>query len=68
MDFWAPPPASDRRAKRPVVVLVHGGSFVGGDKSSFKPLATVLAQRGFVVGSINYVGLEGPQNPNKVAT
>ena len=54
MDFYAPPPASDKRAKRPVVVLIHGGSFIGGDKSSWAPLATVLAQRGFVVGSINY--------------
>ena len=54
MDFYAPPPSQDRRSKRPTVVLVHGGSFVGGDKQSFAPLATVLAQRGFVVGSINY--------------
>ena len=54
MDFYAPPPQQDHRAKRPTVLLIHGGSFVGGDKSSFKPLATVLAQRGFIVGSINY--------------
>jgi acetyl esterase/lipase len=54
MDFYAPPPQQDARKKRPTVLLVHGGSFVSGDKSSFGPLATVLAQRGFVVGSINY--------------
>jgi acetyl esterase/lipase len=54
MDFYAPPPHEDKRTKRPTIVLVHGGSFIGGDKGSWKPLATVLAQRGFVVGSINY--------------
>jgi len=36
MDFYAPPNSgarADKRARRPVVVMVHGGSFVGGDKS-----------------------------------
>jgi acetyl esterase/lipase len=35
MDFYAPPNSgarADKRARRPVVVMVHGGSFVGGDK------------------------------------
>ena len=57
MDFYAPPtigPRADKRLKRPSVVLIHGGSFISGDKSSWAPLATVLAQRGFVVGSVNY--------------
>ena len=47
-------PRRDARAKRPSVVMIHGGAFVSGDKSSWAPLATALAQRGFVVGSINY--------------
>ena len=57
MDFYAPPttgPRADTRLKRPTVLLIHGGSFIGGDKGSWEPLATVLAQRGFVVGSVNY--------------
>ena len=57
MDFYAPPasgPRADTRLKRPSVVLIHGGAFVGGNKASWRPLATVLAQRGFVVGSVNY--------------
>ena len=57
MDFYAPPtegPRRDARSARPTVLLVHGGSFVGGDKSSWAPLATALAQRGFVAASINY--------------
>ena len=54
MDLYAPPPSDDSRKQRPTVVLVHGGSFVSGDKSSFASLAAVLAARGFIVASINY--------------
>jgi carboxylesterase type B len=55
VDFWAPPPASDKRKIRPTVVLVHGGSFVSGDKSEFKSLGQVLAARGFIVVSVNAI-------------
>ena len=50
------PPASDNRTLRPGVVLVHGGSFMGGDKTSDgePAYATRLAQRGFVAVSIDY--------------
>lgn len=50
------PPDSDNRTMRPGFVLVHGGSFMTGDKSSDgEPLYAVkLAQRGFVVVSIDY--------------
>jgi acetyl esterase/lipase len=47
--------------KRPVIILVHGGGFVGGDKGytpsqgNFYPdLATAFASHGYVVFSINY--------------
>ena len=40
MDLWAPPPDEDTRPQRPTVVLIHGGSFVGGDKSNFESLAS----------------------------
>lgn len=41
---------------RPVVVLVHGGSFEGGDKTSDgePDLARALASRGYAAFSINY--------------
>ncbi|CAJ1332691.1 unnamed protein product [Effrenium voratum] len=46
----------DGRAQRPAVVLLHGGYLVSGDKASdsMPQLATVLAQRGYAVVSINY--------------
>jgi acetyl esterase/lipase len=50
------PPDSDTRDKRPVVVVMHGGGFVGGDKQDADQIkyATELARRGYVVVSINY--------------
>lgn len=39
---------------QPVVVYIHGGYYIGGDKSGSEPYCRVLAQKGFVVASINY--------------
>ena len=49
-------PASDKRKKRPVVLLMHGGGFLFNDKTSdtMPELGTLLAQRGYVAVSINY--------------
>ena len=50
------PPESDQRAKRPVIVVMHGGGFTGGDKQDVDQItyATRMASRGYVVLSINY--------------
>lgn len=55
LDLYTPP-SSDARSQRPAMVLVHGGSFVGGNKETDgePALATALAQRGFVAVSIDY--------------
>eukprot|EP00931_Biecheleriopsis_adriatica_P050553 TRINITY_DN29275_c0_g1_i1.p1 TRINITY_DN29275_c0_g1~~TRINITY_DN29275_c0_g1_i1.p1 ORF type:complete len:381 (+),score=55.89 TRINITY_DN29275_c0_g1_i1:53-1195(+) len=55
LDLYTPPTTDQRRA-RPAAVLMHGGSFTSGDKTEI-PItewATILAQRGYVVISINY--------------
>lgn len=48
----------------PAVVLVHGGGFVGGNKSDATPSLSslLLAKRGFVVANINYC-LSNPAAP-----
>ena len=38
----------------PALVFIHGGSWLGGNKDTFKRLAADLAQRGYVGFSINY--------------
>lgn len=49
-------PSGDTHAARPVVVLAHGGAFVGGAKENSRvvSVARALAQRGWVVASIEY--------------
>jgi acetyl esterase/lipase len=48
------PPKSDGRAKRPIVVWVHGGAFVVGDKKDDQQMFNTLVARGYVVASVNY--------------
>ncbi|RMF40421.1 MAG: alpha/beta fold hydrolase [Planctomycetota bacterium] len=38
----------------PAIVLVHGGGWLKGDKTKFRPLAIKLAQQGFVTMAIEY--------------
>lgn len=49
-------PAGDTETSRPAIVLVHGGSFIGGNsrQSGVVMLANAFAQRGYVAVSINY--------------
>ena len=53
MDIFSPSPAGDA-GPRPGLVLVHGGGWHKGDKTKFRPLATRLAERGYVVAALEY--------------
>ena len=52
MDIYQP--ENDTEINRPLIVLAHGGSFIGGDKSELSETASFLAKAGYVVASINY--------------
>ncbi|MFT5336607.1 MAG: para-nitrobenzyl esterase [Sphingobacteriales bacterium] len=59
-DFYAP--EGDQMEERPLVILAHGGSFIGGERTGADvvPLANDLAKHGFAVASISYrLGIEG---------
>ncbi len=43
-----------RDSSTPLIILVHGGSWVGGDKSMFTDMAKYLRDKGFATASINY--------------
>ena len=49
-------PVGDTLKKRPLVVLMHGGAFIIGDKAcpTNQELAHYFAAKGYVVASINY--------------
>jgi len=54
MDIYQP--QGDTATNRPVVLLAHGGSFIGGTKNDADMvyMATELAKKGYVCASINY--------------
>lgn len=39
---------------QPVLVYIHGGYYIGGDKSGFEVYSRIIAQAGFVVACVNY--------------
>ncbi len=50
-------PDGDTYPNRPVMILAHGGSFIGGDKdadATVNELCERFAKRGYVTASINY--------------
>jgi len=65
MDIYQP--AGDTLAARPLIVWVHGGSFIGGTKNDpdVTALCTRFAKRGYVCASINYrLGMSTPNQTN----
>lgn len=54
LDFWRAPAATPEKPA-PLVVCIHGGGFVGGDKTSFRGAKVqALLDKGVSVASINY--------------
>ena len=51
LDLYTPKNVS---GNSPVILWVHGGAFVGGDKSDIEIYATALASNGYAVACINY--------------
>ena len=52
LNVWAP--ELDHDKKRPVMVWIHGGGFVGGSGSDLRSDGTLMASKGVVVVSFNY--------------
>lgn len=51
LDLWTPP---DTGGNRPLLMLVHGGSFQAGGKEDMSDEALDFARAGYVVASVNY--------------
>lgn len=54
MDIYMPDPAGDYLQKRPLVLLIHGGSFLNGQREDMSSLCMDLARRGFVAATMSY--------------
>lgn len=54
-DVWTPPNASTAGASpQPLVIYIHGGDYLHGDKQEQAEGALAFAQTGYVAASINY--------------
>lgn len=47
-------PESEFFFARPLVILAHGGSFIVGSRKEMRPLCIALAEKGFVIATIDY--------------
>ena len=56
MDIYSPSLDVDMCTNRPLIILAHGGSFIGGSKTNptMVDLCETFAKRGYVAASINY--------------
>jgi acetyl esterase/lipase len=52
LDIYQPPAGGP--SQRPLVILIHGGSFSGGNKSDMTSAARSYAMRGFIAVSLGY--------------
>ncbi|MBR1748086.1 MAG: peptidylprolyl isomerase [Clostridia bacterium] len=46
--------SSKTPGKKPLLVYVHGGYYLGGDKSGVEPYCRTIAAEGYIVASLNY--------------
>lgn len=53
-NVWYPKLALDPLAKRPFILMVHGGGFVSGQRQDLDTLCLMFARRGFVAATIDY--------------
>lgn len=60
LDIYAPGDHSS--TWRPAVVLIHGGTWMGGDKEFMRSMASFLARSGFVAFAVNYRLFTGKEN------
>lgn len=54
MDFYFPNNDTDTMAKRPFILLIHGGGFVSGQREDFTYDCKEFAKRGFVAATMSY--------------
>lgn len=54
LDTYYPTLSIDSLPRRPLILMVHGGGLVGGDKINYTRVCKEFAKRGFVAVTINY--------------
>ena len=62
MDIYMP--SGDTEVNRPLIIFIHGGSYIGGDKSGpdCVDFCETFAKKGYVTASVNYRLASDPIN------
>ena len=55
LDLFYPTELMNSNMRRPVIVWIHGGGLISGDKTQVGNYCKILASKGFVVTSIDYM-------------
>lgn len=63
MDIISP---KDNTEKLPLLLYIHGGYYVGGDKKSGEPYCRTIAKEGYIVANMNYVLAPDEQYPAQI--
>ncbi len=56
MDVYLP---ANRSSNTNVIIFIHGGSFIGGDKNEFNTQSKLLLSKGYAVLNVNYRLVDG---------
>lgn len=54
LDVWAPAASIDSETERPLVLLLHGGSFLAGNRTEMNGYCEAFARRGYVAATMTY--------------
>lgn len=63
LDVYYPENSND---KLPVIIFIHGGGFIAGDKKHTMPYCRALAKEGYTVYNINYRLAPNYENPAQI--
>lgn len=66
LDIYFPQEVIDEDEKLPLVVWVHGGAYISGDKDQIANYCKILASKGFAVASVNYSIAPGKTYPTPI--
>jgi acetyl esterase/lipase len=58
--LYIPYSATQRKTENNHIILfIHGGSWIGGDKESLEPFCRIYAQMGYITATLGYTLLNG---------
>ncbi|MFZ2126153.1 MAG: alpha/beta hydrolase [Candidatus Microsaccharimonas sp.] len=66
LDVYIPQAKVADGAKLPIIIWTHGGAWISGDKANAGPYFELLAEKGFVVVSVNYTLAPNKTYPTQI--